>query len=240
MDTLDDFLISRPATGERPLAGLTVLLVEDSRFASDGFRLLCLRSGARIRRADSLGSARRHLRVYRPSVVIVDIGLPDGSGAELIAELDRARPRVPVILATSGDADEARSVAAAGADGFLPKPVERLAAFQAAILDHLPPAPGGGPRLVSDDEVHPDLVAYRDDLMHVAETLHAGDAVPGDGTVAYLTQFLTSVALSAGDTAMAEAAEAVARGAPGDGARARDLAHLTRLVDSRVAGQGPL
>ena len=43
MDTLDDFLMTRPATAERPLLGLTILLVEDSRFASDGIRLLSLR-----------------------------------------------------------------------------------------------------------------------------------------------------------------------------------------------------
>ena len=237
MDTLDDFMMARPATADRPLAGLTVLLVEDSRFASDGFRLLCLRSGARIRRADSMASARRHLRIYRPAIVIIDMGLPDGSGAELIAELDRGRPRVAALIATSGNADEARAATAAGADGFLQKPVDRIGAFQAAILSHLPPGIAPlGLRPVSEEAVVPDVVAYRDDLTHVAEVLKADAA--GDGTIAYLMQFLASVALSAHDTAMVEAATRVASRDPSDSARAMDIASLTRLVETRLDAPG--
>ena len=104
MDDRDAFLTTRSPTANRPLLGLTVLVVEDSRFSCDAMRLLCLRSGARIRRADCLRSARRHLQVYRPTVVIIDLGLPDGNGVDLIQELSRAEPRVAVVLGTSGDA----------------------------------------------------------------------------------------------------------------------------------------
>ena len=74
-------------TADRPLLGLTVLVIEDSRDACEAMRLLCLRSGARIRRADCMRAARRHLQVYRPSVVIADLGLRDGNGIDLIQEL---------------------------------------------------------------------------------------------------------------------------------------------------------
>ena len=48
MDDFDGMMISvRPPTAARPLLGCTLLLVEDSRYASEAMRLLSLRSGAR-------------------------------------------------------------------------------------------------------------------------------------------------------------------------------------------------
>jgi PleD family two-component response regulator len=89
---LDQMAAAAAPTRARPLLGLTVLVVEDSRYASEALRLMCLRSGARIRRADCIASAKRHLNVYRPSVAIIDLGLPDGSGLDLIRTM-RARRR---------------------------------------------------------------------------------------------------------------------------------------------------
>lgn len=205
MDDLENLDMKPQPSAERPLLGLTILVVEDSRFACEAMRLLCLRSGARIRRADCLRSARRHLRVYRPSVAVVDLGLPDGSGADLIADLARASPRVPVILGTSGD-DFAEDLAvAAGADGFLLKPISSLTVFQELILSLLPITRQPlGPRPITDESVRPDQIAFQDDMAHIAGILC--DDTDGK-TMDYVGQFLSGVARIAHDKALSEAAE---------------------------------
>lgn len=198
------------ATAVRPLLGLTVLVVEDSRFASEAVRLLCIRSGARIRRADSLVSAHRHLQVYRPSVVIVDLGLPDGSGLDLIAEL-AVEPLTarPVILATSGadGEDQELQALAAGADDFLPKPFTSVSAFQHSILSHLPDEMRPiGPRIVSDESISPDRLALNEDLSHLDDLLQNGADV-----LEYVAPFLQGLARLAGDKSLKTASDALSK-----------------------------
>ncbi len=129
-----------PAGDELPLQGLTVLAVEDSRFACDALRLMCRRSGARLRRAETLEAARAHLRVYRPDIVLVDLGLPDGRGEALIQDLAAAPPGRPAILGMSGDPAGEALALAAGADAFLDKPVAGIATFQSTLRATLPGA----------------------------------------------------------------------------------------------------
>ena len=224
--------IPRPSA-TRPLLGMTVLVVEDSRFACDAMRLLCLRSGARIRRADCLQSARRHLALYRPTVTIIDLGLPDGSGAELIAEVSTSLPRVAVVLGTSGDSFAEDVAYAAGADGFFPKPVENLATFQNTIISCLPPErQPRGLRLVSEEPVRPDPLAYRDDMAHAADVL--GD--DGDERMLdYIAQFLFGVAHSAGDLALRTAAEGLAEARAEGRPTKAEIARVAGLVQDRLA-----
>lgn len=217
----------------RPLTGLTVLVVEDSRFASEAVRLLCLRSGARIRRADCLRSAARHLQTYRPAVVIVDLGLPDGNGADLIRQMSQTDPRVPVILGMSGEPGMDEIACAAGADGFLPKPVESLAVFQHAILSALPPeSRGKGLRVVPDVVIQPDASGLRDDLTHVVEILSSSQDT---AAIDYVARFLAGVARSAHDKPLEEAATALARDQQSGNALAADLARISGMVQDRLA-----
>ncbi|EBA05927.1 response regulator [Sagittula stellata] len=232
MDRNDHLAAHMRPTAARPLLGLTILVVEDSRFACDAMRLLCLRSGARIRRADCLKSARRHLQVYRPSVVIIDLGLPDGSGAELISELSIACPRVDVLLGTSGDSFAEEVALAAGADGFLSKPIASVTAFQTAVLSALPPErQPTGPRPVIDDPILPDPLAYRDDMAHAADVLDDRD---DERSLRYVTQFLTGVARSAGDRALQSAAEDLADARRSGRPMQSSLARVTALVQDRL------
>lgn len=240
---LDDLPTWRATLPGRPLTGLTVLVVEDSRIASEAVRLLCLRSGARIRRADTVRAALRHLATYRPGTVIIDMGLPDGDGADVIRTIVRASPRVPVVLGISGDPDACEVALAAGADGFLEKPVESLAVFQQAILDALPPeARPPGLRLLPGEIIAPDDGALRDDLAHVAEVLSQADDADA---IDYIARFLAGVARSSHDRPLEEAAAALVReqaaqaggqgAVTGGAALAMDLARISSMVQDRLA-----
>lgn len=236
MDDMDPFTtIKSLPTPTRPLLGLTILVVEDSRFACEAMRLLCLRSGARIRRADCLKSAQRHLQIYRPSVIIIDLGLPDGSGLDLIEELTVASPRVSVILGTSGDDFGEDAAIAAGADGFLTKPITSLAAFQGILLSRLPAdRQPNGPHLLRDEQICPDPVAYRDDMAHVADVLNA----PVDGKdLDYVAQFLGGVARSAHDDILARAADNLALSRATGQSVAGDTARISGLLQERLQHQ---
>jgi len=234
MDSLDDFMMTRPPTAKRPLLGLTVLAVEDSRFASEALRLLCLRSGARIRRADNLRHARRHLRVYRPSVVLVDLGLPDGSGAGLIADLAQASPRVDVLLGMSGDPDGHDAALKAGADGFLGKPIANIGRFQSLILEHLPPdRRPTGLRVLTDDRVEPDSIALRDDLSAAADALAAGAV--DRRRLTYLAQFLGGVAQSARDLPLCDAVDRLKDQLVSGQSTTDQRAQIAEMVQARLA-----
>jgi CheY-like chemotaxis protein len=216
------------------LFAVTILLVEDSRSASEAIRLFAAESGARVRRADSLHAASRHLAIYRPNVVMVDLGLPDGDGMALIRHLASASTPLGSIVALSGHDRAAWQTEAisAGAAACLEKPIPSLRAFQEAVLSVLPDA-----ETRRRPEERSLLIAGRasvsaalvEDLRRARSLLD--QALPcGDAeTVAYCAQFLRSVGEMLGDADLAAAAVCAAE--------AGGAEHLSRLLDRRL-GEG--
>lgn len=222
-----------PPAPALPMQGLVLLAVEDSRFASEALRLMAQRSGARLRRAGTLRDARRHLARYRPDAVLVDLGLPDGPGTALIAELARAGPDAPPVLGMSGDPGARAAALRAGAAGFLEKPVAGLAAFQAALRAILPGRgpPGADPPAAPP----PDALALHEDLARAAQLIATRPDAAGR---AYLAQFLSGVARSAGDGALERAAGQLAGGG-GTGPLASLLAERLHHAPGAFARTAP-
>ncbi|OYU39466.1 MAG: response regulator [Pseudorhodobacter sp. PARRP1] len=216
-------LPSLSAAEHLPLHGVTILVVEDSRYACEALRLMSQRAGARLRRADTLAAARAHLRVYRPDVVIIDLGLPDGRGESLIRELAMARQRPLAVLGTSGNLEGRGSALAAGAEGFLEKPLNSYARFCTLLRQFLP---GLAPAVVEDSVICPDPLALQDDLTRAAAAL---SAEPDAQDRRYLTGFVIGVAHHAHDAALERAANAAVL--PNGGG----LEQLRGLLDKRLA-----
>lgn len=179
----------------------TLLLVEDSRLASDAVRLMFRGAGGRMRRTDTVAGALRHLDLYTPDAALVDLGLPDGSGLDLIAVMAARRPRVPLIVATSGQPDMGGAALRAGADIFLPKPIESVALFRqtlACVFHPLRHDPEG------DHFTQPDTAALRDD-MYLAHDLLCG--AHNASQRAYALQFTSALAQMLGDHALSAAVQ---------------------------------
>ena len=218
-----------------PLQGLTVLAVEDSRYSSDALRLMCQRSGARLRRVDCLQTAYAHLHVYCPDVILIDIGLPDGRGDLLIRDIANQRPEGPVIIAISGDPDTRTVAMQAGAQGFLDKPFPALAKFQDAILRHLPDRADRNPATTADQAILPDPLALQNDLEHAAALVTAS-LTPVQAR--YLAGFVAGIAQSAHDPALARAARNIA-GPDGLDRLGQLLASRIRTGKNPFGGDGP-
>ena len=114
-----------PETVELPQANPTRILVVDD---DDAFReSVCAaiaRDGGMVLAAQvgSAESAREAIANGEFDVALVDLGLPDGNGIDLIREIARTRPEVDVMVVTVfGDEAHVLASIEAGATGYLLK-----------------------------------------------------------------------------------------------------------------------
>jgi DNA-binding response OmpR family regulator len=104
--------------------------------------------------APSLGAARRLLAISAYSLVVLDLGLPDGDGLTLCHELRRAETDARILLLTARDSMSDKVAGLdAGADDYLTKPFDfpELAARVRALARR--PAVRRSPQLTVGDIV---------------------------------------------------------------------------------------
>jgi len=108
----------------------SILLVEDDpplrTFLADNLTA----DGHDVLLAGTVRDALRELEYKRPELAVVDVGLPDGSGLELLARVreadgvaSRLDPQLPIVVLTgrAGELDRVRAFER-GCDDFVPKP----------------------------------------------------------------------------------------------------------------------
>ena len=117
---------------------IAVLIIEDEPAIRRFLRVSLGESGYRVSEAGSGQEAMRRLRLDRPDIIILDLGLPDVDGLDIIRAVRQASP-VPIVVLSSR-ADERGKVEALdlGADDYVTKPfgIDELTARLRTALRH--------------------------------------------------------------------------------------------------------
>jgi CheY-like chemotaxis protein len=114
--------------------GRRVLVVEDDASSRYGLKSLLESEAFDVVEAASLAEAEEAVRNTPPDVLVLDITLPDGDGAEWLRLLAKKEGRVPfpVVALTGVTADEdTRRIEQSGVSAILQKPVNVGLLFQA-------------------------------------------------------------------------------------------------------------
>jgi DNA-binding NarL/FixJ family response regulator len=105
------------------LPRVRVAIVDDHALLRDAVRAALGRGGMEIvGEASTVADAERLAVDLRPDVLLVDIGLPDGSGIDLAGRIAHRLPATQILMLTISSSDEdVREAIRAGAAGYLTK-----------------------------------------------------------------------------------------------------------------------
>jgi two-component system KDP operon response regulator KdpE len=113
-----------------------VLVVEDEPGIRQILRVLLEAEQYRVVEAETAARAELEARAHKPDLLIVDLGLPDGSGLDVIRSVRNWSP-VPIVVLSARTMEEQKVAALdAGADDYVTKPFgapELLARIRAAL-----------------------------------------------------------------------------------------------------------
>jgi two-component system KDP operon response regulator KdpE len=138
---------------------LRVLVVEDDREIRSVMQSALTLEGYAVQTAVTLAEASALLQHSPPDLIVLDLGLPDGEGLDLVRAV-RRQSSVPIVV-VSARHQEAQKIALldAGADDYLTKPfsVAELLARLRVALRHRGTALAAAVTTHSLDDLHVDL-----------------------------------------------------------------------------------
>jgi CheY-like chemotaxis protein len=124
---------SEAVPAERRPGGQRVLIVDDHHDTLLAMADLLEMMGYAVETADSVAAALRTVEGGRFDVVISDIGLPDGSGLDLMRQLLARTPVRGIALSGFGMEEDQRRSLEAGFSEHLTKPID-LQQLEQALL----------------------------------------------------------------------------------------------------------
>jgi two-component system KDP operon response regulator KdpE len=111
------------STQGQATAGPLVLVVDDELAMQKLLRIVLVTSGFRAVEAHSAAEARERATSFNPDLVLLDLGLPDSDGLDLIGGL-RTWMVAPILVISARMQDQEKVAALdAGANDYLTKPV---------------------------------------------------------------------------------------------------------------------
>lgn len=115
-----------------------VLIVDDEKWVRDVFRDFCGTTKAfDVELAESGPDAIQMVETNQYDLVTVDLIMPEMSGLEVLSEIKKRRPRIPVVVVTGNATDKVvHEAGLLGACRIIYKPVE-LDAFISEIASAL-------------------------------------------------------------------------------------------------------
>ncbi len=143
-----------------------VLVVDDEVQIRKLLRLYLEKNGFIVSEADSCSEGMRQFMGVKPGIVLLDLGLPDGDGREMLQSI-RSCGDTPVIILSVRDAEaEIMELLDAGADDYLIKPFgigELIARIRVALRHRMPKQALEKPIRIGMIELHLDSrEAFRD------------------------------------------------------------------------------
>jgi two-component system, NtrC family, response regulator PilR len=123
-----------------------VLVVDDEADLRELLQITLISMGFDVDLAPSVGEAKRLLAQNSYVLCLTDMRLPDGTGIELVEQINRAPEPIPVAVITAyGSADTAVAALKAGAFDYLSKPIAldnlRTLVRAAVQIDATPASP---------------------------------------------------------------------------------------------------